>query len=199
MTDEAADELIGALARWRSAGGHGIVPPLRRPPDRPARSQLSPRLANRVDPEDVVQSVYRSFFAESRAGKYQLEHGGDLWQLLVTITLHKLANQANRLAAQKHSVSRERHFSSEDSLLGIGAPVLARQPSPAEAVALADQLESTLRMLEPPQRRIVEMRLQGYILEEIAAALPCSLSTVRRVLRRFKEQVEQDGGESERS
>src|SRR4029077_20290698 len=119
-----------------------------------------------VDPEDVVQSVYRSFFLDSRDGRFQLQRGGDLWQLLVTMTLHKLTNQVNRHAAQKRAVSRERNFGSEDSLFGIGAPRLAKQPSPVEALALADQLEQLLRTLEPPQRRIVELRLQGYNLDE---------------------------------
>jgi RNA polymerase sigma-70 factor (ECF subfamily) len=158
------------------------------------RGQLSARLAQRVDPEDVVQSVYRSFFADGREGRYQLERGGDLWQLLVTMTLHKLANQANHFGAQKRALSRERNFGSEDSLMGIGAPRLAGTPSPEEAVALADQLEQVLVPLGPPQRRIVEMRLQGYNLDEIATAVACSLSSVRRVLERIKTQLERDRG-----
>lgn len=182
------------LARWQKGDQAAATQLFQRYASRLialARSQLSSRLSNRVDPEDVVQSVYRSFFVESRNGQYQLERGGDLWQLLVTMTLHKLANQANRFGAQKRAISRERSFGSEDSFLGIGAPMLARTPSPAEAAALADQLEQALRGLEPPQRRIVELRLQGYNLHEIAAELPCSLSTVRRVLQRVKSQLEQ--------
>ena len=33
-----------------------------------ARSRLSPRLARRTDPEDIVLSVYRSFFVEAQRG-----------------------------------------------------------------------------------------------------------------------------------
>jgi RNA polymerase sigma-70 factor (ECF subfamily) len=156
-----------------------------------ARTQLSAKLANRVDPEDVVQSVYRSFFADSREGRYAVERGGDLWQLLVTMTLHKLTNQAKRLGTQKRAVSREQQYGSEDSLFGLGAP-MARPPSPGEAVALADLLEQVLRDLGPPQRRIVELRLQGYNLDEIADAIPCSLSSVRRVLEGIKKHLEQE-------
>jgi RNA polymerase sigma-70 factor (ECF subfamily) len=185
-------EALQLLARWQKGDQAAATELFQRYASRLvalARSQLSARLSHRVDPEDVVQSVYRSFFADSREGRYQLERGGDLWQLLVTMTLHKLTNQANRLGTQKRSVSRERQFGSEDSLLGIGAPRLAGQPSPAEAAALADQLEQLLRGLEPPQRRIVELRLQGYNLDEIASEVPCSLSTVRRVLDRIKKQL----------
>ena len=59
-----------------------------------ARSRLSPRLARRTDPEDVVMSVYRSFFIDARAGRFTLSRGGDLWRLLAAITKHKLLRQA---------------------------------------------------------------------------------------------------------
>src|SRR5262249_45888213 len=45
-----------------------------------ARSRLSTKVSKRVDPEDVVQSAYRSFFAGARDGCYDLERGGDVWQ-----------------------------------------------------------------------------------------------------------------------
>jgi RNA polymerase sigma factor (sigma-70 family) len=194
--DDSSDaESLQLLARWQKGDQQAATQLFQRYASRLvllAKSQLSVKLAQRVDPEDVVQSVYRSFFVESRKGRYQLEHGGDLWQLLVTMTLHKLANEANRLGTQKRSLDRERNYGSEDSLFGLGAPKLARTPAPEEAVALADLLEQLLRPLGAPQRRIVEMRLQGYNLDEIAAQLPCSLSSVRRVLERIKEQLEQE-------
>src|SRR4051794_13811304 len=42
-----------------------------------ARSRLSARLARRTDPEDVVMSVYRSFFVEARDGRFVLGRGGE--------------------------------------------------------------------------------------------------------------------------
>src|SRR5690242_9071558 len=54
-----------------------------------ARSRLASRVAKRADPEDIVLSAYRSFFVGARNGKYALQRSGDLWRLLVSITLHK--------------------------------------------------------------------------------------------------------------
>jgi RNA polymerase sigma-70 factor (ECF subfamily) len=190
---EEASDAEALLARWQQGDQKAAAQLFERYAGRLialARSQLSARVAQRVDPEDVVQSVYRSFFLDSRNGRFQLQRGGDLWQLLVTMTLHKLTNQVNRHGAQKRAVSRERSFGSEDSLFGISGPRLARQPSPVEALALADQLEQLLHALEPPQRRIVELRLQGYNLDEIAGEVGCSFSTVRRVLDRVKKQLD---------
>ena len=41
-----------------------------------ARSRLSPKLARRLDPEDVVQSACRSFFRLARADRCELVSQG---------------------------------------------------------------------------------------------------------------------------
>jgi RNA polymerase sigma factor (sigma-70 family) len=87
-------------------------------------------------------------------------------------------------------VNSERTFGSEDSLLGIQASLLAPGPSPVEALALVEQLEHVMSGLEPLQRRMLELRLQGFNLEEIAADTRLSRRTVRRVLERIKQQLE---------
>ncbi len=194
MADDPAKDLV---ARWRAGDQTAAEELYRHYAGRLialARSRLSARLGQRIDPEDVVQSAYRSFFADSRAGRYDLQCGTDLWHLLLTITLHKLQCQVQHHSAQKRAVAQEQSFGSEDSLHGIQAYVAAHGPSPVEAVALIDEVEHIMRPLSPPQRRIVELRLQGHQLGEIAAALSCSLSTVRRVLDDLKHQLERGQG-----
>src|SRR5262249_30496366 len=127
-----------------------------------ARSRLPGKLARRVDPEDVVQSAYRSFFADARAGRYDPERGGDLWRLLVAITLHKLRDQLDRHAAAKRSVAAERNFGSEDSLHRLQQYLAADKPSPAQALAMVDAVETIMRELTSDHRRILELRLQGH-------------------------------------
>jgi len=156
-----------------------------------ARSRLSDKLAHRLDPEDVVQSAYRSFFAGARVGQYDLQRGGDLWRLLVGITLHKLRDQVKRHSADKRAVAAESTFGGEDSLHGIDSAMFARGPSPAEAVALVDELEQVMRRLEPLQRRILEMRLQGFSLEEIATDTQRCPRTIRRTLARIQHELQQ--------
>lgn len=140
-----------------------------------ARSRSAARLAVRVDAEDIVQSAWRSFFVAARAGRFQLEQGGDLWRLLVEVTLHKLYRQAARHQAQRRSVKREEG----------GAGVLAAtsaEPTPAEAAAAADELEALLTALSPRGRQAVALRLQGFEQAEIAVQLGCTERTVRRLL-----------------
>ena len=161
-----------------------------------ARRRLSARLARHVDPEDVVQSAYRSFFAGARDGRYEFRRDGDLWRLLVAITLHKLQHKVERYTAGKRAVDREHSFGGESSLFGLHSQLLAREPSPSDAAALADTLEQVLRGLEPLQRRMIELRLQGYCLEEIAAAVRRSERTVRRVLEGVKDRLRHECLES---
>ena len=138
-----------------------------------------------------MQSAYRSFFADARAGGYRIERGGDLWRLLVSITLHKLQDQVDRHTAEKRSVDAERRFGSEDSMAGIRPALLSRDPSPLEAATLTDELEQAMRPLQPNERRVLELRLQGYNHEEIAAAMDCSERTVIRTLNRVKDHLKQ--------
>jgi RNA polymerase sigma factor (sigma-70 family) len=156
-----------------------------------ARSRLSAKMAQRVDPEDVVQSAYRSFFVNARAGRYELHRGGDLWRLLVATMLHKLQDQVKRHQAGKRNVDLEQRFGSEDSLYGIQPEALSGTPSPLEALTLVDEVEDMMRRLDPLQRRVLELRLEGHNLDEIAAAIERCPQTVRRTLERIKRDLEQ--------
>lgn len=186
------------LARWRAGDQQAAEELFRRYVKRLtalARARLSDKLAGRVDPEDVVQSAYRSFFADARAGQYDLQRGGDLWRLLVSITLHKLHHQVERMQTQKRSVEREASYGTEDSLVILQGNRLSGEPSPVEAVALADELEQLMRPLDAMKRRILELRLQGYGLAEIAAQVHCGERTVRRVLKEVKDRLAQLRGD----
>src|SRR5437588_6753986 len=61
-----------------------------------AEGHLSRRLAGRVGGEDVVQSVFRTFFRRCARGEFRVDSPGQLWRLLVTLTLRKARAQARR-------------------------------------------------------------------------------------------------------
>ncbi len=150
-----------------------------------ARSRLSHALATRLDPEDVVQSAYRSFFLLAGDGEVLLRASGDLWRLLVRITLRKVYRSARRHRADCRSIEREHPRPDE-----MEAVALSREPTPAEAAALVDELRGVLAPLGTVQRRIVEMRLQGHEVEVIAAEVQRSTRTIRRILAALGEELE---------
>jgi eukaryotic-like serine/threonine-protein kinase len=150
-----------------------------------ARSRMSHALASRVDAEDVVQSAYRSFFLLARDGDVLLRESGDLWRLLVRITLRKVYRNARRHCADCRSVARE-----DPRPVEMAALALSREPTPAQAAALIDELQGVLAPLDALQRRIVEMRLQAHEVEDIAAEVGRSTRTVRRILAAFGAELE---------
>jgi RNA polymerase sigma-70 factor (ECF subfamily) len=191
---ETPDSSAQLVARWRTGDQQAATLLWQRYAQRLlalARRRLSRKLARRVDPEDVVQSAYRSFFAGARDERYVLQHSGDLWRLLVAITLHKLHHQVQRHTAGKRALALEYHFGEERDLLHFPVRTLANPPSPSEAVMLVDELEHVMRAFPPLQRQMIQLRLQGYRLGEIAAVTRRNERTVRRVLQRVEQHLKQ--------
>lgn len=141
-------------------------------------------LARRFDAEDVVQSVFRTFFRRVRIGHYDLPEGEELWRLLLVISLNKIRSLATHHRAQKRSVTAT-----------ITAEPLAMSQI-AETSTNAMALES-LRMvvdevlggLPEAQQQIILHRIDGCQVEEIAANTGRSKRTVERVLQTFRKQL----------
>ncbi|MBL8793123.1 MAG: sigma-70 family RNA polymerase sigma factor [Planctomycetia bacterium] len=189
MADSLANDL-GARLRARDAAAAEEV--FRRYTGRLialARSRLSAKLAKRIDAEDIVQSAYRSFFSGASAGQLEVRQGADLWGLLATITLRKLRRQVQQHSAQKRSMRKEQNFENPDGVFTLPAEVLTQEPSPVEALALVDQVEQVMRQLNPLQRRMVELRLQGHNLDEIAVQTQRCRRTVCRILEHVRNQA----------
>jgi DNA-directed RNA polymerase specialized sigma24 family protein len=154
------------------------------------RKRLSGKLRRRVDADDIVQSAYRSFFLRAREEQYVFEQAGDLWRLLVGITLNKLYGQVELHTAARRDVAREEQpVSATAEAIEPAAP----QPTPAEEVAIFEQLERVLKQLTPLAARVVELRLRGDTIDEIAAEVQRSQRTIRRILDSVKKRFEADG------
>ena len=161
-----------------------------------ARKRLSNKLARRVDPEDIVQSAYRSFFARAAEGRFEVSHTGDLWRLLVAITLHKLRSKAKFHLAQKRNLRREDTVLACEGTHGVFPERVAADPTPDEAVALTEKIERIMSGLTSVECRMLELRLQSYTFEEIAEQVDRSERTVRRLMSRMRLQLEQEVAES---
>ncbi len=150
-----------------------------------ARSRIGPKLRRRVDPEDIVQSAYRSFFVHAKDDAYQLAQSGDLWRLLASITLNKLYSQVEKQTAAKRNVDREEpgEFFADNEK--------APDPSAAEVVAIIEELHLVINSLSPDEQLALTSRLQGKSIEEIGRLLDKSDRTVRRLLADAKGKIEQ--------
>ena len=64
-------------------------------------------LRHKVDPEDVVQSAYKSFFFRYGDGKLDVVNWNSLWGLLSLITVRKCAERAAYHRAERRDAARE--------------------------------------------------------------------------------------------
>jgi RNA polymerase sigma-70 factor (ECF subfamily) len=156
-----------------------------------ARSRLPRKLAGRVDPEDVVQSAFRSFFRIARDPDRKACYGDDLWQILASITVNKVRQKIDHHTAKKRAVDRESvAFGAEFIDVDEWGTPRSREPSPEEASILIEELQLAMRGLIPLHLRVVEMILQGHPSELVAAEVGRSDRMVRIILERFRERLE---------
>jgi RNA polymerase sigma factor (sigma-70 family) len=156
-----------------------------------ADKHLPHGLRRRIGPEDVVQSVCRTFLRRAQEGQFHLADSEGLWRLLCAITLTKVREQSRFHLRQKRGVDQETPLATvaENSSQAGFAPV-APGPSPAEAAAFADQFQQLLAALDDEERQLVDLKLQEYTNDEIAERLGCSERTVRRLLKRVQAHLE---------
>ncbi len=143
-----------------------------------ARAKLSAELAGRVDPDDIVQSVFRRLFQAARRGDYDAPAGEDLWDLFLVITLNRVRSEQAYQRAAKRDVRRTaRAGPDEDPLAAV-----ADRDESAEA-ALRLYVAEALEQLPEDYRRAVELRMEGYEVADIARTLGRSKRTVERLLQ----------------
>jgi RNA polymerase sigma-70 factor (ECF subfamily) len=162
-----------------------------------AARHLSAALQQRESPEDVAQSVCRTFFRRARDGEFKLNDSNGLWRLLCVITMTKTREKARYHGRDKRSWKRERRLAhhAEDSVPGIWQ-LASTQPDPQEAVDLADQVESLAAKLHEEERMVLTMKLDHKENREIARQLGCSERTVRRILERLQSRLRKELEES---
>ena len=159
-----------------------------------ARSRLSAQLLQKMDPEDVVQSVFRSFFRRQGAGQFDFDNWGGLWGLLVTMTIRKCGRRADKFFAARRDIRREIPpvGSLDDSIRPIDMP--ANEPTPAEAATLADFVEQLMGSLDERGRTL---RLQGCSVAEIGDQIGRTSRTVQRILDRISTRLKRLAGDLE--
>lgn len=147
-----------------------------------AQARLAAAVRDKVGPEDVMQSAFRSFFSLAQkadeARRFDVRNWDGLWAVLVVIAVRKCRRLWRRYQAAGRDVRREQGaLSSEGRWEAVD-----REPSPEDAAALAEVVERLLGRLTVRDRAVVEGRLRGGSVEEIVAQTGRSERAVYRVL-----------------
>ncbi len=150
-----------------------------------AANLLNQRFQRREEPEDVVQSVCRTFFRRAGQGEFELATPNSLWCLLCAITAAKTRQKVRFHGRKKREVGREQALPTGP---GGGEQLAARIVTPADEVEFADELDHFLTQLKDKERRVVEGMLQNMQDKEIAATTGIALRTVKRIKSTIREK-----------
>jgi len=157
-----------------------------------AKKRIGQRMTSRVDPEDVLQSAFRTFFTHVRNDDFSFEQADDLFKLLVRLTVHKTLRQiAYHRAAKRNPELEIGHGSDAHELL---QQIASESPSPEVEVALVDEFERFVGQLPPVDREVLGLKLQGFTTVEIAEKLGSYDRKIRRILERVQDLARGQSG-----
>ena len=151
------------------------------------QNRLAARLRSRIDPESVMHSALKSLLMRTSQGQFEFAEDGDVWRLLVTISLNKVRNRARDAQAAKRDVRREVSSNAIEFDAGL-ARSLASAPGDEATIVFADMIEALLKRLDPLNQEIVRLRLEGLNPEDIGVRLSEPM-TSRSVNRRLSGEI----------
>ncbi len=152
-----------------------------------AALHLQHQLRAKVDPEDVVQSAWKSFFRRQAAGALDLTSWDSLWSLLMRITLRKCAKRAHHFQAGRRDVRRE---AAAEGPEGDAPEAAARDATPFETAVLIELVEHLFRGLKDRECQMLQQSLEGYTAPEIGSRVGVSERSVYRLLDRIRRRLE---------
>lgn len=135
-------------------------------------------LASRFDSDDIVQSVFRTFFRRVAIGSYDVPDGDELWGLLLVVTL----NKTRKLSA--HHRARKRDVKATQSTCEFVTSLPADERESMEE--LKRVVEEFTESLDGFDAKVVNLRVEGYDVAEISKLVNRSKRTVERTLQRIR-------------
>lgn len=155
-----------------------------------AKARCGEDLAARVDAEDIVQSVFGSFFRGAAQGLYDAPSGEEIWGLLLVMALNKIRAKGAHHRASKRDV---RKTVSGDALSDSGLDPPASDEAALSLLRMV--IDEVVTKLPEGHREIVRLRIEGYEMAEIATKTGRSLRTTERILQDFRARMAAEFGE----
>jgi RNA polymerase sigma-70 factor, ECF subfamily len=149
-------------------------------------SQCSTELAHTAGVDDIVQSIFGSFFRLIRQGFYDAPDAEELWGLLLVIAIHKVREKAVYHRAAKRDMRRTFGCDEAGRHLELWSSAHDFPDGYLELV-----LDETLEQLPGECRRMARLRVEGYQVAEIARETGRSRRTVERILQETRVKLNQ--------
>ncbi len=145
-----------------------------------ARRRIPAFLRSRFGPEDVVQSVYRTFFRRYQAGQFGVRTGDDLDGLLTVFTLRKCASYFTHHMAMARTPLLE---------VPIAPDRVSEWTDLAREAAIAEVVTRTVEGFTSTQQAVLGLTLEGCSARRIAIELETPIRTIHRIRKRFLSRL----------
>lgn len=154
-----------------------------------ARVLLGPLLRPYLDSVDLVQSVHRTLMTGLHDDKLDVATPDALVRLAVTIVRRKVATKWRKLRRQQRLSGTTPAGELADLLCGLGGAT----PDPSREAQNKEAVEAACRQLNDKERRLIELRLQGYKTNEAADLLDEDPDVTRVRLSRLRRKLHKRG------
>ncbi len=144
------------------------------------------------DEEDIVLSVFDSFYAAAQQGRFpDLSDRDDLWKLLLRMSARKVIDKRRHDRRQRRGGNAEIYSLEGDDATLIEA--IGQEPSPEMVVMMQESVEQFFSHLSVGRlRELAVAKLEGHSNAEIARLFGCSERTIERRLHLIREICQQE-------
>lgn len=162
---------------------------------RAARRNLQGQNRGVADEEDIVVSVFESFYRAAEQGRFpELSGREDLWRLLLRMAARKVIDRRRhegrlRRGAGARMQPLEAGGDEEEAVI----QVIGDEPTPEMVLMMTESLERLMEHLGEGQLREIAIgKMEGYSNAELAKRLECSERTIERRLHLIREKCLQE-------
>ena len=161
---------------------------------RAVRARLAGQNRAISDEEDIVLSVFDSFYNAANKGRFpDLSDRDDLWRLLLRMSSRKVVDKRRHDQRQRrggnvnvHSLNQAEN---DDSVI----EAIGDDPSPEMVLMMRESVEQLFSHLGVGQLRdLAGAKLEGYSNAELAERFGCSERTIERRLHLIREKCQQE-------
>lgn len=161
---------------------------------RAVRARLYGQNRAASDEEDIVLSVFDSFYNAAENGRFpDLSDRDDLWRLLLRMSARKVVDKRRHDMRQRRGGSVKHVSLSGGGEDGVLIEAIGDEPSPEMVLMMQESVESFFSHLGVGQlRELAGAKLEGYSNTELAQRFGCSERTIERRLHLIREKCQQE-------
>ncbi len=146
------------------------------------------------DDEDIVLSVFDSFYDAAQNGRFpDLSDRDDLWRLLMRMAARKVVDKRRRDQRQRRGGEVTFHTLNDAGDDHQIIDAIGNEPSPEMVLMMQESVQQLFSHLGVgPLADLAVAKLEGQTNAEIARRFGCSERTIERRLRLIREKYQQE-------